>query len=59
MRFSSKKGLSPVIASIILIAVIVAVSIAAATWMGSMSFSFMEVDEFVVNTHIWASDNSY
>ena len=55
----SKKALSPVIASIILIAVVVAVSIAAATWMGSISFTFMEVDEFRVTNHSWASDNSY
>jgi flagellin-like protein len=37
----SKKALSPVVASIILIAVTVAVSIAVAAWMGALSFSFM------------------
>jgi len=48
----NKKALSPVIAAIILIAVTVAVSIAAATWMGSISFSFMKVDELTVSaTH--------
>ncbi len=35
------KALSPVVASIILIAVTVAVSIAVAAWMGALSFSFM------------------
>jgi len=53
------KALSPVIASIILIAVVIAVSIAATTWMGSISFSFMEVDEFRVTSHSWASDTSH
>jgi flagellin-like protein len=35
------KALSPVVASIILIAVTVAVSIAVAAWMGALSFGFM------------------
>jgi len=54
-----KKALSPVIASIILIAVVVAVSIAAASWMGSISFNFMEVDQLKVTSHSWALDNSF
>jgi len=41
----SKKALSPVVASIILIAVTVAVSIAVAAWMGALSFSFMSSGE--------------
>jgi flagellin-like protein len=36
-----KKALSPVVASIILIAVTVAVSIAVAAWMGALTFGFM------------------
>jgi len=55
----NKKALSPVVAAIILIAVTVAVSIAAATWMGSISFTFMKVDELKVSSHTWASGNSY
>jgi flagellin-like protein len=41
----NKKALSPVVASIILIAVTVAVSIAVAAWMGALSFSFMSSGE--------------
>jgi len=41
MRKKSRKALSPVIASIILIAVTVAVSIAVAAWMGALTFGFM------------------
>jgi flagellin-like protein len=41
----SRKALSPVVASIILIAVTVAVSIAVAAWMGALSFSFMNNGE--------------
>lgn len=37
----SKKALSPVVASIILIAVTVAVSIAVAAWMGALTIGFM------------------
>jgi flagellin-like protein len=37
----SKKALSPVVASIILIAVTVAVSIAVAAWMGALTVGFM------------------
>ncbi len=47
------------IASIILIAVVVAVSVAATTWMGSISLNFMEVDELSITDHSWASDISY
>ena len=39
------KALSPVVASIILIAVTVAVSIAVAAWMGALTFQFTAVEE--------------
>jgi flagellin-like protein len=55
----AKKALSPVVASIILIAVVVAVSLAVATWMGSLAFNFMKVDEIGVTSYSWASDVSY
>ena len=41
----NRKALSPVVASIILIAVTVAVSIAVAAWMGALSFGFMSSGE--------------
>jgi flagellin-like protein len=47
----SKKGLSPVVAAIILIAVTVAVSIAVAAWMGSLTIGFMETSELTI-THV-------
>jgi len=43
--FKSRKALSPVVASIILIAVTVAVSIAVAAWMGALSFNFMATEQ--------------
>ncbi len=41
----SKRALSPVVASIILIAVTVAVSIAVAAWMGALTIGFMGTEE--------------
>ena len=41
----SRKALSPVVASIILIAVTVAVSIAVAAWMGALTFSFTATEQ--------------
>jgi flagellin-like protein len=41
----STKALSPVVASIILIAVTVAVSIAVAAWMGALTIGFMGTEE--------------
>jgi flagellin-like protein len=55
----SKKALSPVVASIILIAVTVAVSIAVAAWMGALSFMFMGGAEQLEVGTPWAwSDRS-
>ena len=44
----SRKGLSPVVAAIILIAVTVAVSIAVAAWMGALTFTFMSTEQLEV-----------
>ena len=42
------KALSPVVASIILIAVTVAVSIAVAAWMGALTFTFMATEQIQI-----------
>jgi flagellin-like protein len=44
----SRKALSPVVASIILIAVTVAVSIAVAAWMGALTFNFMATEQISI-----------
>jgi flagellin-like protein len=54
----SKKALSPVVASIILIAVTVAVSIAVAAWMGALTFTFMKTEELKVQSHTWAANRT-
>ncbi len=54
----SKKALSPVVAAIILIAVTVAVSIAVAAWMGSLTIGFMETKELTVTQMTFVEGNS-
>jgi len=49
------KALSPVVASIILIAVTVAVSIAVAAWMGALSFNFMGTEQLAYTGYTWNS----
>ena len=49
----SKKALSPVVASIILIAVTVAVSIAVAAWMGALTFTFTKTEELKITSVAW------
>ena len=44
----SKKALSPVVTSIILIAVTVAVSIAVAAWMGALTIGFMDTEQLKI-----------
>jgi flagellin-like protein len=52
----SKKALSPVVASIILIAVTVAVSIAVAAWMGALTFSFMGSSSVTITNVVFTND---
>jgi len=54
----SKKALSPVVAAIILIAVTVAVSIAVAAWMGSLTFTFMATEELKITSVTFDPTNS-
>ena len=50
-----KKALSPVVASIILIAVTVAVSIAVAAWMGALTFTFMKTEQLEIQGCVFVS----
>ena len=54
----SKKALSPVVASIILIAVTVAVSIAVAAWMGALTFTFMGTEELKITSAYFPSNST-
>jgi flagellin-like protein len=52
------KALSPVVASIILIAVTVAVSIAVAAWMGALTVGFMGSSSITINNAAFTSSGS-
>ena len=52
----SKKALSPVVASIILIAVTVAVSIAVAAWMGALTIGFMDTEQLKITSMTFDTD---
>jgi flagellin-like protein len=54
----SKKALSPVIATIILIAVTVAVSLAVAAWMGALSFSFTSTEQVTYTSYLWGKNDA-
>jgi flagellin-like protein len=55
----SAKALSPVVASIILIAVTVAVSIAVAAWMGALTVGFMGSSSMTItNTNFTGASNA-
>ena len=53
----SKKALSPVVASIILIAVTVAVSIAVAAWMGALTFTFTATEQIQITNMAFGSNS--
>jgi flagellin-like protein len=55
---NNAKALSPVVASIILIAVTVAVSVAVAAWMGGMTLGFMQTEQLKVSNPTFQVDAS-
>jgi len=60
MNKRSRKALSPVVASIILIAVTVAVSIAVAAWMGALTFSFTATEQLnITNMNFQVGDATH
>jgi len=58
MRKINRKALSPVVASIILIAVIVSVSIAVAAWMGVLFFTFTNTEQVQITNISFGSSGS-
>ena len=56
--FKSRKGLSPVVAAIILIAVTVAVSIAVAAWMGALTFTFMQTEQISITNMVYSGTSN-
>jgi flagellin-like protein len=55
----SRRALSPIVASIILIAVTITISVAAAAWMGALSFNFMRTEELkIVSVEFYTKDGT-
>ena len=59
LHFKDKRAFSPVVASIILVAVAVALSIAVAAWVTGFTFSFAQVEDLRVINDSWGPDCSY
>lgn len=55
----TKKALSPVISSVILIGIVVAVSLATVAWMSGLSTSFMQIEEMRATNHQWGPNTAY
>jgi len=53
------KGISSTVSSIILVATVVAVTLATAAWISGFSFTFMQIEELRVTNHNWSPDCSY
>jgi len=59
MILHDKQTLSAVVSAIILIAITTAVTIAATSFMGSVSFNFMKTEELRITGCMWAPDSSH
>ena len=56
---NAKKALSPVVSSLILLAVAIAVSVATVAWISGLSGSFMQIEELRATNHQWGPNGSY
>jgi flagellin-like protein len=55
----AKKALSPVVASVILLAVVIAVSLATVAWISGLSTSYMQIEELHATNHQWGPNGAY
>jgi hypothetical protein len=55
----TKRALSPVIATVILLSVVIAVAIATVAWMSGLTFSFMDIEELRITNEQWGPECSY
>ncbi len=59
MYITDKRAFSPVVASIILVATAIAVSIALAGWFTGFTYQFAKVEDLRVIADDWGPDSSY
>jgi flagellin-like protein len=55
----ARKAMSPVVASVILLAVVIAVSLATVAWISGLSTSYMQIEELHATNHQWGPNISY
>jgi flagellin-like protein len=56
---NARKALSPVVASVILLAVVIAVSLTTVAWISSLSTSYMQIEELHPTNHQWGPNGAY
>jgi len=56
---NTKKALSPVVSSVILLGVVIAVSLATVAWISGLSTSFMQIEELHATNHQWGPNTAY
>lgn len=59
MMINNKKAFSPVVASIILVAAAISISIALAGWITGFTFSFAQVEDLRVISDDWGADCAF
>jgi len=55
----SRTAISPVIATVILLAVVIAVALVSVSWMSGLTVSFMEIEDLKITNENWAQDCTY
>jgi hypothetical protein len=55
----ARKAITPVMASVILLAVAIAVSLATVAWLSGLSTSFMRVEDLHATNHQWGPNGAY
>jgi len=59
MRNTKKRGVSPVIATVILVAIAIVISIAAAFWMTGLLTSFTSYEKLTISVSLSRDDSDY
>lgn len=55
----ARKAITPVVASVILMAIVMAISLATVAWLSGLSTSFMQVEELHATNHQWGPNVAY
>jgi hypothetical protein len=56
---NARRALTPVVASVILLGVVIAVSLATVAWLSGLSTSLMQIEELCATDHQWGPNGAY